>query len=225
MILPCIRAFRNGAVPFLALVLTSACSGAEPGEGLSPKSYFQLRYAATVSQRLDFTCSGAALATVLTYYWGRKTTEEEVLSIFRSRYPDPAAWKDKIKNGFSFDDIVFAAEAMNFQAAGAEVPLAKLNLLNGPVIVHLDKGKFEHFSVLRKVDEETAYLSDPVLGAVGMPLYTFEKQYTGHVMAIWSKDAALPGNSPLAKVRDGMSVSATLGHLFRQPVMPNVPPN
>ena len=83
---------RSCGAAILAGTMVAACAEIDT-TGFAPKSYVALKYDTTVRQRLDFTCSAAALATILTHYWGRPTVEEDVLKIFRARYPDPEAWQ------------------------------------------------------------------------------------------------------------------------------------
>jgi uncharacterized protein len=173
-------------------------------------TYQELKYADIVRQRLDFTCGGAALATMLSHYWGRPTPEEEILNIFRARYPDPKVWQTKIKDGFSFDDIAFATEVLGYEAAGAKVPIDELAAMNAPVIIHMNKGKFQHFVVLTKAHGDVFYIADPIVGKVALERPEFEQQYTGSAMAIWRDQRPLPVGAPLARVRDGISVSSSL---------------
>jgi len=198
-------------------------SGLTRNQTLAPKTYKALKYAVTVRQALDFTCGGAALATVLTHYWNRETTELEVLKILQTRYPDAAAWKAKVKAGFSLEDLQFAAEALGFESQAAKAPTDSLEKLNGPVIVHLKKTEtYLHFSVLRKAAGGTFYLSDPILGMYAMTRAQFDAQYTGYLMAVWRKDGRLPRGSPLATVRDGLAVSPTMSEVLRQGSRPLV---
>lgn len=183
------------------------------------QSYQGLKYASTVRQQLDFTCGGAALATMLTHYWGRPTGEQEILEIFQARHPDPKVWKAKINDGFTFDDIVFAAEVLGYEATGAKVAIDELAAMNGPVIIHLDKGKFQHFVVLTKAHAGVFYMSDPIVGRVALQRYEFEKQYTGSALAIWREGKPLPAGSPLSRVRDGISVSSSLNQRQPAPVL------
>lgn len=218
---------RRGAASGLALLLgCAALSGCAPGlntDGYAPSSYQQMRFSATVRQSMDSTCGSAALATILTHYWGRKTDEVEIIRILADRYPDKAVWQKRITDGFSFDDLAFAALVLGFETASAKVPLDQLKALNGPVIVHLDKGKFQHFSVLRRASGDVFYLADPTVGQMGMERSDFERQYTGHAMAIWKVGAKLPLAAPLAGVRDGMSVTSSFGQVYRDVHIPHVP--
>lgn len=214
----------SAAISAAALaILASGCSGSVDLDSYSPRSFLERRYDATVRQEQDFTCGSAALATILTHYWGRPTSEFEIVKILRDRYPDTNNWKKRIADGFTFDDLAFAALVLGFESAGAKVPIDQLSSLNGPVIVHLDKGKFQHFSVLRKAHDDVYYLADPTVGQMGMERPEFERQYSGNAMAIWKADAKLPGQNPLTRFRDGMSVYSTIGKINRDIHIPKIP--
>lgn len=182
----------------------------------APYSYKALRYKETVRQLLDFSCGAASLATILTYFFDRKTSELEVLAIVRSRYPTDAEWKKKEGAGLSFDDMIFASEVLGYKAAGVKISVSELKNISGPVIVHLKRNDLEHFSVLRKFDGQTAYLSDPILGLVGLHVGRFEAEFQGHALGVWREGEPLPFAAPLATIRDGLSVSNAIRPVLRQ---------
>ena len=181
-----------------------------------PMSYVDRRYETTVRQLLDFTCGAASLATILRHYWGEDIGEKQVLDRIRARY-DAAQWRAKQSDGMSFDDLAQAAQSLGYEARGAGIAADELGKLDAPVIVHLDKGKFQHFSVLKRAVDGVFYLSDPILGAIGMPAHEFRKQYTGKALAVARKASDLPANAPLARVRDGLSVRDSLRGVVDRP--------
>jgi predicted double-glycine peptidase len=182
-----------------------------------PVPYTKLKYASVVRQTADFTCGAASVATILTYYWRRPTTEIEVLEIIRKRYT-AEEWKNQEEKGVSFEDLIFASNALGFQADGAELPASGLINLAAPVIVHMDKGKFQHFSVLRKAREDMVWLSDTIVGETAVIMPEFIKEYSGKALAIAPKGADLVTNSRLGNVRDGQSVSRLVGDVLTRPV-------
>ena len=80
-----------------------------------------MRYEATVPQLQDFTCGAASLATMLTYYWGERTTESDVLRALEGRYTKEEI-KKKGVTGLSFDDLLYAAGRLGFEGQGGKVP-------------------------------------------------------------------------------------------------------
>jgi predicted double-glycine peptidase len=176
-----------------------------------------MRYEATVPQLKDFTCGAASLATVLTYYWGDRTTESDVLKALEGRYTKEEIQK-KQTTGLSFDDLIYAAERLGFAGEGGQLPATELAKLHGPAIVRLKKSEsFQHFVVLRKVGDGIFYLSDPVVGQVAQSSAEFQEQYTGDVLAIWRRGSPLPQAALLASPRDGISVSNSLARAINEP--------
>lgn len=171
-----------------------------------PQSFQARRYANVVRQVLEFSCGSASLATLLTHFLGRPTTEAEVITLLRQRYPSEADWRGKQELGFSFEDLTFAADRLGFAAQAARIELAQLPRIAGPVIVHLNKGNWQHFSVLRAAQQGFYYIADPIQGQVTMLDHEFQREFTGAVLAVWRRGQGVPTASPLQAVRDGVSV-------------------
>jgi uncharacterized protein len=155
------------------------------------RNWQQMRLQNVVPQRLDFSCGAASLATLSTFFLGKPVTEEHLLRIVRARYTDEG-WKQKKQEGLSMEDIVFMAERIGLKAEGGIVGLASILKLNGPVIVHLDKKDFQHFTVLRGIHGMTVYLADPSFGTVPMSLGSFVEQFTGAILAVWDPSKPVP---------------------------------
>jgi uncharacterized protein len=209
---------------FVLLLAVAGCASASPedmtradaGAPLRPQSYLSLKFKVTVGQLVDFSCGAAAIATLSTYYWDHKLTEAEALAALLAPYSEEER-KEKRDTGFSFADLVSAATRLGFEAEGAKIEPQELAKIAGPLIVHLDKGTFQHFSVLRKAGNSTYYLSDPIVGAIAMPEGEFTKQYTGYALAVWRGGATLPARSGLAEVQDGTDVSLSVGPILNAP--------
>ena len=181
-----------------------------------------MRYESTVPQKEEFTCGAASIASILTYYWQTPTSEASVLDTLKSRYTE-AQVHHISETGLSFDDLIYMTQKLGFSAEGATVALDQLPNLAGPVIVHLDKGNFKHFIVLRKVGDHVYYVSDPVVGQLTMHADEFEAQYTGHALAVWKSSADLPTNAKLVNPRDGIRVSDSLRRQINVPYPPFSP--
>jgi uncharacterized protein len=199
----------------LLTALTSAPALAQEAPMRRPQSWQQRRYALVVRQVLEFSCGSASLATLLTHFLGRPTTEFEVITLLRRRYPAEADWRAKQQQGFSFEDITFAAEQLGFAAQAARIEVAQLPRIAGPLIVHLDKGEWQHFSVLRASRDGFHYIADPIQGMVTMLDHEFRREFTGAALAVWRRGAGLPSASPLQAVRDGVSVERSLSRAIQ----------
>ncbi len=175
-----------------------------------PSSYAERKFAHTIRQQLDFSCGAAVIATLLTYYYHENTSESRVLGVLQD-LPGLTDWKKKAAEGFSFADLIFAANKFGYAAQAAEIAVSELRKLNGPIIVHFDKTSFQHFVVLRKITDDVAYVSDPIIGDSILNIADFSKIYTGNAMAIWKPGVELPMSSRLQAIRDGLSVSDVVG--------------
>lgn len=212
------RHFMSGGAVFLASWTSAPPTRAEEAEKQEssvrrPKSFTARRFEGVVGQTADFTCGAASVATILTFYWNRPTGEIEVLKHIRSRYTDEQ-WKSREGNGVSFDDLIFAVKKLGFEATGAELPIEDLPKLAAPVILHLDKGKFQHFSVLRRAHSDVYYLADSIVGQTVLTQSDLRAQYTGKALAIAKTKADLVKGSELEAVRDGTSVSRIVGDVM-----------
>ncbi|MDR5742511.1 cysteine peptidase family C39 domain-containing protein [Caballeronia sp. LZ029] len=175
-----------------------------------------MRFEGTTPQFLDYTCGAASLSTLLTFYWSYPTTEQSVLEVLRQRYTREEMAKIT-QDGLSFDDLIYIATQLGFSAEGARIEIGQLKNMSGPVIVHLDKGTFQHFVVLRSVGDGVFYLSDPAAGAVTMHADEFQSFYTGHALAVWKDGAKLPSHTWLTNPRDGINLNATLSNVINRP--------
>jgi predicted double-glycine peptidase len=148
-------------------------------------------FAAVVRQQTDFTCGAASLSTISEHYFGRPISEKQFTNAMRKRYSDET-WREKEIEGLSLLDMKLAAESLGFKAEGVKMSIDDAVNLSGPIIVHLDKGYVKHFSVLQGVRGDRAFLADPIIGHVRVPLYRFRKQWTGYALAVWVDGADLP---------------------------------
>jgi predicted double-glycine peptidase len=187
-----------------------------------PRSYIERRYENMVRQALDFSCGAAALATIINDYWAKPVGESDVIEILKKRYPGKI-FISVVRSGFSFDDLIYAAEQLGFVGQGAKAPIGELEKLAGPVIVHLNKEGFEHFVVLRKARDNFAYVADPIAGNITMPYSEFYRQYTGQALAIWREDAELPKGKPLMSPRPISDASLIVGPEMMRRLPPAYP--
>lgn len=208
---------RRTALILPALIATPPAAAQEPLMR-RPQSWQERRFASVVRQVLEFSCGSASLATLLTFFLSRPTTEMEVITLLRQRYPAEADWRRKQEVGFSFEDIMFAAERLGFAAQAARIEVPQLPQITGPVIVHLNKGAWEHFSVLRVARDGFYYIADPIQGQVTMLEHEFRREFTGAVLAIWRRGGRVPTASPLQAVRDGVSVERSISRMINPPL-------
>nr|VFK54299.1 MAG: hypothetical protein BECKTUN1418F_GA0071002_104012 [Candidatus Kentron sp. TUN]VFK56276.1 MAG: hypothetical protein BECKTUN1418E_GA0071001_103912 [Candidatus Kentron sp. TUN] len=150
-----------------ALLVTHSLSGQVPVQ-----SWKTLRDARIVKQDLDYSCGAASLATLLNEFYGQSVTEEELLDAmdkgdFYGRKVTEEELLEAMDKGdlrASFQDMQRALPQFGFKAQGFAASYEQLAKLKIPVVVYLKHRKDDHFSVLRGIDGNTAWLADPSLG-------------------------------------------------------------
>ena len=143
----------------------------------------ELRDQYVVKQHLDFSCGAAALATLMTYYFGEETSEDEILNLLVAQLTKDER-KLKASKGFSLLDLKHAAEAKGYQAAGFKLTIEQLTKLAAPVIVFVQPLGYKHFAVLRGTDRGRVFLADPARGNLRMSIGRFLSEWDGIVFAL-----------------------------------------
>jgi len=160
-----------------------------------------------VKQTYDYSCGAGALATLLTYGLGDKTTELEVLHTVLTTLSAEEEVLRK-KEGLSLLDLQRVAQARGHKAQGFRLAAEYLSKLQGAVLVFIRPRGYEHFAVLKRVQGNRVYLADPSLGNVRMPLYKFldvwlDDKGQGVIFVIERKEGAGPDDSPLRVLTEG----------------------
>ena len=146
----------------------------------------ELRDQNIVKQQLDYSCGAAALATLMTGYFGEKTSEKEILELLsiRLRKLTEEEISHKKLMGFSLLDLKYVAEQKGYRAAGYRLTLDQLRQLVAPVIVFVRPFGYQHFAVLRGMAGDRAFLADPARGNLSMSLARFSDEYGGAVFVL-----------------------------------------
>jgi predicted double-glycine peptidase len=129
-----------------------------------------LRFGATVRQARDFSCGAAAVATLLTYHLGARTSEDEVFD---------AMWRTGdhaliLQQGFSLLDLKGFLTERGYTANGYRLSLDQLREAGVPALALLSSGGFRHFVVVKGLDETRVVVGDPALGTRIVPRAEFE---------------------------------------------------
>lgn len=172
------------------------------------------RFEQIVPQRFDYSCGAAALATLLTYYFGRITSEKEAMKGM-IRFGNPEMIR---KRGFSLLDMQKYANEIGYRAGGYKVHLAQLEKIRLPLIVLITLGGRPHFVVLKGVRDGRAFLADPSVGNHVMDADRFGRVWNGTIFALQGpKNDGAPG-LPLVAARppgpDGQIAGMGLGFQF-----------
>jgi predicted double-glycine peptidase len=195
------------AVVFAAsALLPLQCIAQEAGSAPSKPfgrvaSVRDLRDAGVVRQRYDYSCGAAALATLLTYGQSDPVDEQTLLT----ELLEMISAEDQTtvqRKGLSLLDLQHLAAKHGHAAQGFRIPTAQLENLRRPVVVFVQPRGYAHFTVLKGVRGDRAFLADPSLGNIRMPLYRFvdmwaDAQGRGIVFAVEPREGKWPDASPL----------------------------
>ena len=168
-----------------------------------------LRDENVVKQRFDYSCGAAALATILTFGFGDKVSERQILiQLFNLLSADEK--EISRKTGFSLLDLQRVAHARGYKAQGFRLAPQYLGKLSGPVIVFIEPRGYKHFAVLRGVRADRVYLADPSRGNIRMPVYAFMDSWLrddgkGIIFAVEPKTGLPKRNMPLALKGGGLA--------------------
>ncbi|MDQ3775481.1 MAG: C39 family peptidase [Pseudomonadota bacterium] len=146
----------------------------------------ELRDVHVVRQHLDFSCGAAALATLMSYYYGEQTSEQELLDLLDIQLEKltPEQLARKKRSGFSLLDLKNVAQQKGYRGAGVQLSLAQLRELVAPVIVYLHPSDYHHFAVLRGIAGDRVFLADPSRGNLRMSTARFLSEYGGVVFVL-----------------------------------------
>jgi uncharacterized protein len=172
--------------PFMANALQSIDSDDEISTAPIRHTLKELRDQNVVKQQLDYSCGAAALATLISGYYGENTSEKELLDLLNARL---VSMSDKEKsrkklNGFSLLDLKLVAQQKGYKAAGFKLTIDQLKQLSAPVIVFVKPMGYHHFAVLRGISDDRVYLADPGRGNLRMSLARFEEEYGGVIFVL-----------------------------------------
>lgn len=150
------------------------------------KSVQDMKFDKVIRQTTDYSCGAASLATILTYYFGRETTEQEILtSILSGPEEDVQRIKEK---GISLLDLKRYSGTLGFEGKGYRLKISDLRDLDRPAIVLINTNRYNHFVVIKEIVEDKIYLADPVKGNMVMRLDEFAGIWNGILLAFRKTD-------------------------------------
>jgi predicted double-glycine peptidase len=148
-------------VSFIVLTCTLSTFSAAQERASRVRTLAEIRHEGVVIQKWDISCGAAALATLLTYDLHNPVTERQVATAMLHR-TDPI--RVRTRGGFSLLNMQEYAEARGYQADGyGQLTFADLpNLL--PAIVPVEFHGYDHFVVVRKIQQDQVFFADPAYG-------------------------------------------------------------
>ena len=138
----------------------------------------------TVHQQYDFSCGSAALATLLTYQYGRPTTET---AVFRAMYAVGNQAQIRVE-GFSLLDMKRYLQSLGYVADGVRVPLSTLIRIGIPAIALITDHGYRHFVVVKGANAYRVVLGDPALGRRVMSRKAFARVRVGNLFFVIRND-------------------------------------
>ncbi|RLK47103.1 hypothetical protein DFR31_2421 [Alkalispirillum mobile] len=140
-----------------------------------------LRFRSVVPQQYDFSCGSAALATLLTYHYGRPTPETATFDgMYRTG--DQALIQTQ---GFSMLDMKRYLEGeVGLSSDGFRLGLNDLEELGVPAITMIETEGYRHFVVIKGIHENQVLVGDPALGVQSYTLREFEEVQVNNILFI-----------------------------------------
>jgi predicted double-glycine peptidase len=144
-------------------------------------SWRDIPFRTVVRQQHDFSCGSAALATLLTYQYGRPTSEPDA---FTAMYAVGDQQKIQ-KVGFSLLDMKNFLDNHGYLANGYRLTLDDIAKKGQPVIALIDLGAYRHFVVIKGVAGDQVLVGDPALGLKIYKAAEFKKIWNGVALALY----------------------------------------
>ncbi|MGC3874413.1 C39 family peptidase [Halomonas sp. GXIMD04776] len=142
------------------------------------KSLREMRWDNVIRQQYDFSCGSAAVATLLTYHYGRETGEAEV---FKTMIREGN--RNKIQaQGFSMLDMKRYLDYRGLDADGFKLALDDFVKIGMPAITLINTNGYKHFVVIKGTDDDEVLVGDPAAGTVVLPKSRFRTMWSGVVL-------------------------------------------
>lgn len=158
---------------------TLRIQGAGGAFSLPVTSLKEARLQTVIRQQYDFSCGSAAVATLLTYHYGRPMSEAEAFE-FMYRTGDQAKIQ---REGFSMLDMKRFLDDRGLRSDGFRLSLDRLAEIGVPGIALVDTHGYRHFVVVRGMKRGKVLLADPAAGSVAVDRADFERIWNGVLLA------------------------------------------
>jgi uncharacterized protein len=166
----------------LAQTQTEPAPGGDEGWGKQVLSLKEIRNEGVVRQKWDISCGAAALSTLLTYQFKDNTPETDIV-VWMMHRTDPA--RVKARHGFSLLDMKHFAQARGYTAEGfSDMSMEELANQKSMVITPIRLKGFDHFVVVRGIQDGRVFLADPGFGNVTMRADKFQRLWKNGIVFI-----------------------------------------
>ncbi|ACG78897.1 conserved hypothetical protein [Phenylobacterium zucineum HLK1] len=168
--------------------------GEASGARVRVMTWRDIPFRTVVRQEHDYSCGSAALATLLTYHYGRPTTEAEA---FTRMYA--AGDQETIRRvGFSMLDMKRYLAAEGLRADGFRMSIDDIGKEGVPVIALIQMGAYRHFVVVKGVVGDRVLVGDPALGLRIFTRAQFNAMWNGIAFALHDTPAVGRGRFNVA---------------------------
>ncbi|MDD4616200.1 MAG: C39 family peptidase [Alphaproteobacteria bacterium] len=148
-------------------------------------SWSDLPFQTVKRQAFDFSCGSAAVATLMTYVYGIPTTEK---AVFREMFE--RGDKGKIRReGFSMLDMSNYLKAHGLEAKGFRISRKVIEKHRLPFIALVNNDGYNHFVVVKTMDDGRVLVGDPSKGSTVYPKDVFSTMWNGFALIVLN-DAA-----------------------------------
>lgn len=187
-----LSALLRGACALVAAAAVSSTGAAYGGDFLMQSgggasrikvaSLRERKYATVVRQQFDFSCGSAAIATLLTHHYGRRTTESDA---FRAMWEvgDQARIREL---GFSLLEMKKFLEVSGLRADGFKLTLDRVIEIGVPGIALIDEDGYRHFVVVKGFARGKVLVGDPARGLRTVSPKRFMKIWDGTILFVRS---------------------------------------
>ncbi len=140
----------------------------------------ETKFKSVIQQQFDFSCGSAALATLLSYHYGRSTTESQT---FEKMFEvgDQKAIK---RSGFSLLDMKNYLKTIGLQSDGFRITLDELADVGVAGVVLINLKGYKHFVVIKGLESGDVLIGDPAFGASVYSREEFEAVWEGVILVI-----------------------------------------
>jgi len=164
-----------------------------PGVGMvnvERKSIVDLRFTNMERQRFDLSCGAAAVATILTYFYGDKIDEKTAIE-------GGMAVGDKAKiekDGFSMLELKKFAETRGYVVQGFKITKPEaVTEIKIPYLTLINSRGYNHFVIVKGVRDGIVYIADPAFGNRSRTLQEFKEEWS-QVILVFLHRTRKPNN-------------------------------
>ncbi|MGH7004092.1 MAG: C39 family peptidase, partial [Alphaproteobacteria bacterium] len=139
------------------------------------KSMVDLRFVNVVRQRFDLSCGAAAVATLLSHFYGDVVDEKAVIEDALK-----TGDKEKIeKDGFSMLELKRYGDRRGYAVQGFKITKPDaITEIKIPFLTLINSRGYDHFVIVKGTKDGIVYIADPAFGNRSRPLAEFKAEWS-----------------------------------------------